>query len=291
MGTRKPRFLNPNAIPPQPPTKIGVAWDICCKAWTLVAAFAGITLVCAALYYIGSKNQWGIQPTFINGSVPTTQSIEAKPDFLDCLHFSVVTIATLGYGDFRPESFGRVIAGVEVVSGIVLMGLFVSRLVSRQQDRLTKRLVTGQLNREIQDFRDSLADLLQAFRSAPQIQTEVASAILLRANGLAQSIGRYWRHEAREPDLAEIIQIRAAGRLLGGLISLLETVDSFVAGKSRADIHPDDRKYVRNITESVLTVAAVLFSRTEDAGIKHSHEKVVALVQKLRTQLQLKQPW
>jgi hypothetical protein len=35
----------------------------------------------------------------------------------------------------------------------------------------------------------------------------------------------------------------------------------------------------------------VLFSRTEDAGIKHSHEKVVALVQKLRTQLQLKQPW
>lgn len=65
--------------------------------------------------------------------------------FLDCLHFSVVTITTLGYGDYRPESFGRLVSAVEVLAGIILMGIFVARLVSHHQDRLIKRLVRGQL--------------------------------------------------------------------------------------------------------------------------------------------------
>lgn len=291
MGTKPPRFLNGNTAPPRQPTRLKIAWNIFRQVWTLVGAFTVITLGCAILYYVGSQRGWGIQPTFTINSSSTVQANAANPSFLDCLHFSIVTIATLGYGDFRPESYGRVVAAVEVLSGIVLMGLFVARLVSRQQDRFTRRLVTGQLNREIQDFRDSLSDLLLAFRTASPIELSRPSEILFRANGLSQSIGRYWRHEAQEPDLADVIQIRAAGRLLGGLISLLETVDRYVTGKSKTDIHRENRKYVRNITESVLTVATVLTTRVEDDGIRHSNEKVLALVKKLRDQFLLHQPW
>jgi len=291
MANKSPRFLNQNAAPAKPPTKLNVVIDICGNVWSIVAAFGGIILGSAILFYIGSQNGWGIKPTFTVSSGASAENIAVNASFLDCLHFSVVTISTLGYGDYRPESYGRVVAAVEVVSGIVLMGLFVSRLVSRQQDRFTRRLVTGQLNREIQDFRDSLSDVLLAFRNAPPIELERASEILFRASGLSQSIGRYWRHEAQEPDLADIIQIRAAGRLLGGLISLLETVDLYVAGKSRADIHAANRKYVRNITESVLTVATVLSTRVDDDGVSHSNDRVVELVNKLRAQFLLHQPW
>jgi hypothetical protein len=226
-------------------------------------------------------------PTFNAPSSAANQIDATKVSFTDCLYFSVVTIATLGYGDYRPQSFGRVVAAIEVVSGIVLMGLFVSRLVSHQQDRLTKRLVTGQLNTEIQNFRDKLARLLREIAGAPTIDRTCESEILYRASGLCLSIARYWRHEAQEPDLKDVIQSRAASRLLGGLFDLLQAVDKFVAGKSKIDIYKNDRTYIRNITEATLVVSTILSERVHDPGLNHSNERVLQMVSKLRKQFVL----
>src|ERR1019366_6870575 len=44
----------------------------------------------------------------------------AKPSFMDCLYFSVVTISSLGYGDLRPVGVGRLIATLEVSTGLVI---------------------------------------------------------------------------------------------------------------------------------------------------------------------------
>jgi len=99
------------------------------------------------------------------------------------------------------------------------MGIFVSRLVSRQLDRLTKRLLRGQLNIEIQNFRVKLAAVLKSFTERPPtLAKEKPSPSLDRAVGLIAAIARYWRHEAQEPDLAVVIPSRAANRLLGNLI-------------------------------------------------------------------------
>src|SRR5205814_9926926 len=98
----------------------------------VVLCFAATVFGCAFLYYVGSFFGWGIEPTFTHTSSEIT--------FGDCLHFSVVTIVTLGYGDFRPVSYGRLITAFEVLTGLILMGMFISRLVSRQQEELTKRL-------------------------------------------------------------------------------------------------------------------------------------------------------
>jgi Ion channel len=278
MRARRIKFLNPNSAPPLPPGKADGFRDVWRGIQPLVITFLLVTVGCAVLYFVGSFYGCGIRATFADAS---------SVGFFDCLHFSIVTIATLGYGDYRPESVGRLVAGLEVLAGMVLMGLFIARLVSRRQDRFTSRLVSGQLNSEIQDFRDVLAGLLKAFKADAPIDTTLRSTVLFNASGLSSSIARYWRYQAAEPDLADVIQLRAAGRLLGGLITLVECVSDCVAGQTSDSIDPQNRKYVRKITESALVVATVLYERVDDSGISHSYQRVAELVSNLRTQLQL----
>ena len=42
--------------------------------------------------------------------------------FQDCLYFSVVTYTSLGFGDHVPISHARLIAGVEALNGLLLIG-------------------------------------------------------------------------------------------------------------------------------------------------------------------------
>lgn len=257
-----------------------------CKLWKVVTLFTAIIFIAALLFYFGTPRGWGIQPTFSDGNIA---GAAPQIGFLDCLHFSVVTIATLGYGDYRPVSYGRLISAFEVIGGIILMGVFVAQLVSRQQDLLTRRLVRGQINTELQDFRDQVAVLLNDFKvNPPQIIPGQSTQLLYRMRGLAQSIASYWRHESMEPYLFDVIPMRAASRLLGDLIDLLELLDQSVAGKTRSDLHRDDFKAVRGFTESVLVISTILSERFNDHGLDHSQERVTALVQKLRTQFELR---
>jgi hypothetical protein len=43
-------------------------------------------------------------------------------DFLDCLYFSAVTYTSLGFGDHVPLDHVRLIAGVEALNGLLLIG-------------------------------------------------------------------------------------------------------------------------------------------------------------------------
>jgi hypothetical protein len=43
-------------------------------------------------------------------------------DFADCLYFSVVTYTSLGFGDQVPVAHVRLIAGVEALNGLLLIG-------------------------------------------------------------------------------------------------------------------------------------------------------------------------
>lgn len=52
---------------------------------------------------------------------------------LDCLHFSCVTITTLGYGDMHPSTwYTKLAADVEVLLGVGLIAVGLGRLLSRE---------------------------------------------------------------------------------------------------------------------------------------------------------------
>jgi hypothetical protein len=168
------------------------------------------------------------------------------------------------------------------------MGFFVSRLVSRQQDSLTKRIIGGQLNSEIQHFRNQIAGQLVIFRNQPPLLTAASHSQWLHdAGALTRSIASYWRYEAQNADLGEVVPVRPASRLLGDLITMIGAVSSSLNGKSRADLNAKDFIAAVRVVESTLTTATVLADRMSDQGTKHLYSKVAALVEDFRGQFEL----
>jgi len=50
----------------------------------------------------------------------------AEPGWADGLYFSVVTLTTLGYGDFQPKPALRLVAAGQAVLGYVYLGMIVA---------------------------------------------------------------------------------------------------------------------------------------------------------------------
>jgi voltage-gated potassium channel Kch len=51
---------------------------------------------------------------------------EAVYDFFTCVYFSMVTLTTLGYGDYVPQGAGQYLAAVEAMTGYIILGLLAS---------------------------------------------------------------------------------------------------------------------------------------------------------------------
>lgn len=49
-----------------------------------------------------------------------------KFDFLDSIYFSTITFTTLGYGDFSPTGWLRIITSIEAFSGVINMGFIIA---------------------------------------------------------------------------------------------------------------------------------------------------------------------
>ena len=65
----------------------------------------------------------------------------------DAFYFSVVTISSLGYGDYSPVGFGRLVSIVEVLFGLVFLAVVVAKLAGQRQSiiiRLTYQAVQEQ---------------------------------------------------------------------------------------------------------------------------------------------------
>lgn len=71
---------------------------------------------------------------YLLGAVTPQASSTLPPRVLgiaECLHFSVVTFTTLGYGDLVPETSFRWLADVEALTGAALMAVFVVSLTRK----------------------------------------------------------------------------------------------------------------------------------------------------------------
>ena len=65
--------------------------------------------------------------------LPETQS---KVTAQDALYFSIITEATLGYGDIRPVGLSRLLACTQVLLGLVLAGLIIAKITSSHGSEL-----------------------------------------------------------------------------------------------------------------------------------------------------------
>lgn len=79
-----------------------------------VAEVAGMLLAFGAVY-----QKLGIIDTTRSGS-PVVH------EFWISVYYSVVTFTTLGYGDFYPQGIGRALAGMQALTGYIVLGLLAS---------------------------------------------------------------------------------------------------------------------------------------------------------------------
>lgn len=121
-----------------------------------------------------------------HGIKPGTQG------YLDCLYFSVVTISSLGYGDLQPVGASRILACVEVVAGLVFIGVYVSRIVSFKQDQMIEYVVHARVIQTfdecldiIREAKEELADQSRKLQITSKI--EPAQFSLNRSNPFYQS--------------------------------------------------------------------------------------------------------
>lgn len=78
--------------------------------------------------------------------------------FWDCIYFSVVSITTLGYGDFTPEGASRIIASFEAVFGLVFVGYSLSQILSLKQEAIIEYIANDAIFQTYTDRIDKLAD-------------------------------------------------------------------------------------------------------------------------------------
>lgn len=85
----------------------------------LAALIVGIVLVSAWFYHDVEKWEW-----------------------IDSFYYVVVTLGTVGYGDYAPKSdAGKLYAMGLIIVGIATFGLFAQQLIKRQQLRALERQI------------------------------------------------------------------------------------------------------------------------------------------------------
>ena len=60
--------------------------------------------------------------------------------YLDALYYSLITLTTVGYGDFTPQTgLGKVLSMVYIIFGIGIILAFIDAVMNRAKKRLAKR--------------------------------------------------------------------------------------------------------------------------------------------------------
>ncbi len=52
-------------------------------------------------------------------------------DFLQCVHFSIITFSTVGYGNITPFGWSLLVSAIQIISGVALVALFTSVVVKK----------------------------------------------------------------------------------------------------------------------------------------------------------------
>jgi voltage-gated potassium channel Kch len=74
----------------------------------------------------------GIKPSGDSAQSIITSCSYGLIEFLEALYFSIVTITTLGYGDYVPSNaLTRIMASLQALSGLFFTSLFLVALVRR----------------------------------------------------------------------------------------------------------------------------------------------------------------
>jgi len=73
--------------------------------------------------------------------------------WLDSVYFCVVTVATVGYGDFSPATpYGRLFTIIYIILGVIMLGIFIQLAGKTAYESLQERVQRRQTAQDIDDL-------------------------------------------------------------------------------------------------------------------------------------------
>lgn len=87
------------------------------------------------------------------------QNLEPLPDttFFTGIYFSIVTISSLGYGDMHPAGFSKILACIEVLFGLVMIGVMIAKVTSQRLSYHVERLFSSDAQKRLEIFATEFA--------------------------------------------------------------------------------------------------------------------------------------
>ncbi|EIO9265469.1 two pore domain potassium channel family protein [Vibrio alginolyticus] len=117
---------------------------------TLITMIVGFAV---AYYMLGLENSDIQHGIYLNSKVA---------QFHEALYFSVVTITTLGYGDFTPMGLSRLLAVIEAVAGLLFAGYSISQVLSVKQDASIEYILKSQIIQNYTGLLENVRDAKEA---------------------------------------------------------------------------------------------------------------------------------
>ncbi|MBN2142717.1 two pore domain potassium channel family protein [Candidatus Woesearchaeota archaeon] len=77
--------------------------------------------------------------------------------FMNTLYYSFITVTTTGYGDITPHGISKFLAILEVICGVIIQGLVVSKLVSFKQETILEEIYNINYEEAFTNYRRRLA--------------------------------------------------------------------------------------------------------------------------------------
>jgi hypothetical protein len=172
-----------------------------------------------------------------DGLLHYTYGDSTQPGFLDSLYFSVVTIASLGYGDIRAEGWARLLVSLEVVSGLSFFGLIVAKVSSLKQDYILQRMYGEAIDGKLARFVGQLEEQRTFFRTTTALILEGDTSPHLTKAFRRDTPGSTFFSQYRQllGDLSDLMVFEANNHALFNLVddSRLEATYDAIRGVMR----------------------------------------------------------
>jgi hypothetical protein len=176
------------------------------KLTTVCACAASVMLFCGGLFWLLSQSGNGIRSAY---GEPIT--------FRSCVHFSVVTFTSLGYGDLYPMGWGRLLADLEVMSGLVFLGLLIAKLASARQNYYLAQLYASDSQKRLREFYADLRRLRVRYEQIAKVgplTTGPVGALHKDAEVLATRVRNYVAYEVANGDFLGEVPKAPMARIL-----------------------------------------------------------------------------
>lgn len=145
--------------------------------------------------------------------------------FGNALYFSVVTLTSLGYGDYSPLGLGKVVSSVTVFSGLGLFALLFGKIASERSQSLLHLVHRSDVQRRLASFNGEVNECFQ--RLEHLLAKKEGSELCVELKKLSQlyaAISNYVVFNANQSNSVEFGNDSALLSLLRGLLVIQEKI-------------------------------------------------------------------